>query len=85
MTDIETIDYIKNWVSEKISEKAEMDLSSLNKDLPFSAFNIDSLYLAEISGEIEEKFKVKLSPLDLFEFHNINKLSEHILKLISSK
>lgn len=82
MNSIKNPSDIKNWVSEKIAEKAEISVDEINKDLPFSAFSIDSLYLAEISGEVEEKFGIKLNPLDLFEFHSINKLSEHIFSLL---
>jgi acyl carrier protein len=82
MTDIKNSSDIKVWVSERIAEKAGITVDEINKDLPFSAFSIDSLYLAEISGEIEEKFGIKLNPLDLFEFHSINKLSDHIFSLL---
>jgi acyl carrier protein len=77
------IEKIEDYLSKKIAEIIEKNPEDIDVDKVFSDYSIDSASGVGLSGDIEEDFNLKLSPLVLFEYPTIAKLSKYILKKLN--
>lgn len=75
-----TLEKIEDYLSNKIAEIIEENPENIQLNKPFSEYSIDSAEGIGLSGDIEEDFNLKLSPLVLFEYPTISKLANYIFK-----
>ena len=51
---------IEEWMQHWLVERAELDVSLMDRDRPFAELGLDSMTAVELSGELEETFGVPL-------------------------
>lgn len=78
--DVETI---QDYLSSRIAELIEISPDDVDITKAFSDYSIDSASGVELSGDIEEQFNLKLSPLVLFEYPTIEKLSGYVFRKLN--
>lgn len=70
---------IKEYLIRLISDKLDIKVEDIEIDMPFFAMGISSIISEEIFKELSEYFK-NLNSTILFEYPNINQLSEYLEK-----
>lgn len=69
---------IQDWLINQVAESTELDVDDIDTSQNFSRFNIDSSEVIGISGNIEDVFKIKTDPTLLYDYVNIDSLSNYI-------
>ena len=73
---------VQNWIVNHLAELLEVEPDSIDVNIPFDRFGLDSSETIGITGELEDWLKQELSPTLLYDYPTIERLVEY---LVSSK
>ncbi|WP_103865511.1 SDR family NAD(P)-dependent oxidoreductase [Aquimarina sp. I32.4] len=72
--------YVSNWLSVQLSEVLKLPLSSMELDVPFQEYGVDSILLVSLVKQIEKQLDgISFSPNILLENPTIGMLSSYLL------
>ena len=77
------LEQIQDYLVGRVAEAVEIGAESIEINKTFSDYSIDSSLALALSGDIEDEYNLKLSPMILFEYSTIEKLSKYLLNQIS--
>jgi acyl carrier protein len=69
------VDVIGAWLTERIAVYLDLDAAEIAPDASLAAYGIDSVYLAAIIGDVEERYGVRIDPSVFWEHATINGLA----------
>jgi acyl carrier protein len=72
---------IEEFISSKIAGAMEINPEKIDVTVPFEAYGIDSITAVRMVGELEDLLDVELPTSLLWEYDNIQKLSQHLVSL----
>jgi acyl carrier protein len=75
-----TVEDIRAYVVAHLAKSLSIAPESLDPVRPFSELGFDSMQAVQFSANLEDWLKVKLSPTLLWEFPNVNDLSEELAR-----
>jgi acyl transferase domain-containing protein/acyl-CoA synthetase (AMP-forming)/AMP-acid ligase II/pimeloyl-ACP methyl ester carboxylesterase/acyl carrier protein len=81
LSSLETSSFIENYIIEKIAERLGLSATEIDPYEPFASYGLDSLQAVRLSAELEDWLKVKIPPTILYDYPNINTLSQYLLNL----
>jgi 3-oxoacyl-(acyl-carrier-protein) synthase/acyl carrier protein len=84
-TDQMSNDYIRQIVTDKLSEALRMDAAMIGKDAPFADYGVDSIIGVNLVRNIAEALEIELEPAILFECSTVEQLAEHIARNCSPR
>jgi len=73
-------DEINDLVTNIFSKSLELAISEIDPNLPFQNYGLDSMTGIQFISELSKQFIGKLSPMDLYRYPTIHRLTEHIIK-----
>lgn len=73
-----TRESIENWLIEKVAELLELKPHKIDIKQDFSEYGLDSVEAVNLSGELENYLECRLSPTLLWDYSNIETLSEYL-------
>lgn len=76
---------IELWICDKFSEELKIDSDNVDINKPFSEYGLDSVFIVQMSGDLEDFLELKINPTTLFEYYTIEKLATHFSNLKSNK
>lgn len=71
---------IESWLTARFAHELNVPAERLGAETPLVAFGLDSLTVAEISGELETWLEVKLEPTLVWDHPTIRALAEHLAR-----
>lgn len=71
---------IQTVVVQVIASALEMQVEDLETEVPFIDFGVDSILAIEIVKQLNMRMSIQLKTTDLFNYSNIEQLSDHIEK-----
>ncbi|HEX9984336.1 MAG TPA: SDR family NAD(P)-dependent oxidoreductase [Thermoanaerobaculia bacterium] len=77
-TDQMSNDYIRQIVTDKLSEALRMDAAMIGKDAPFADYGVDSIIGVNLVRNIAEALEIELEPAILFECSTVEQLADYI-------
>ena len=75
---IPTVEEIQDWLVIQIAEQLGVDPNTIDIRVPFSSNGLTSLQVTSITALGEKMFGLPLSPLILWNFPNVESLSQFI-------
>jgi phthiocerol/phenolphthiocerol synthesis type-I polyketide synthase D len=75
-----TIYELKRWLQEKVAEKLQLSIAEVSFQEPFSSMGLSSVQAVELAGELEELLGREFDDMLLYEYPDIDSLSEHLCK-----
>ncbi len=69
---------LQTWLAERIAHYLNKSSEEIDLTLPFSFYGLDSVAALGLSGELEERLRVKLPPTLTWDFPTIESLSRHL-------
>jgi acyl carrier protein len=72
---------IENFIRKKIAGALKIDPEDVNISTSFESYGIDSITAVRMVGELEEFLDVELPATLLWEYNNIQKLSNYLISL----
>jgi len=69
---------IREWLSNQIAERMGINPEEIDPKLPFQNFGLDSKEAVNLSGDLETLLDRRLSPTLLWQYPNIEALSEYL-------
>jgi acyl carrier protein len=73
-----TVDDIRAWLVERVSEELRVPASSIDIHARFSALGLPSIEAASLTGDLSRWLGLKLSPLMLWDYPTIDRLARHL-------
>lgn len=77
-----TKELIEDWLIKNISEELSIPLEEVDVTKPFSSYELDSVTMIGLSGELESFIGLKINPTATYEYPTIEKLSTYLLMLL---
>ena len=74
---------IEDWLINKCAEIKEVAPDKIKLDRAFASYDMGSLEITQVSGELEDWLKIKINPTILFEYSTIEKLSNYLIAEIN--
>lgn len=75
------VETLSSWLLQRISSELEVTVDELDPTEPLAHYGLDSATAVALSGELEELLGTRLSPLIIFEYPTIAKLSRHLARV----
>lgn len=71
---------VSNWVTVQISEALKLPADSIELDIPFQEYGVDSILLADLVKQLEKELggNISLSPSIILEHPTVGMLSEYL-------
>lgn len=73
-----TREAIEGWLIDKIADSLESKPNEIDVTKDFADYGLDSVEAINISGELENYLKCRLSPTLLWDYQNIEALAQHL-------
>ncbi|MDM8558776.1 amino acid adenylation domain-containing protein [Candidatus Parabeggiatoa sp. HSG14] len=74
-----TVDAIQTWLLTKLSQKLNIAVSEIDIREPLARYGLDSMTAVSLSGELESKLGRSLSPTLIYDYPNIQVLSQYLI------
>ncbi|ESA33424.1 phosphopantetheine-binding protein [Leptolyngbya sp. Heron Island J] len=78
ITDQPTADTIETWLCEQLAASLNVTLETIDPDVPFDSYGLDSTEVIGLSGDLEEWLQQKVSPTLLYDYPTVATLAEHL-------
>lgn len=75
---------IRDWFINRLSESLNISKELIGCDMDFSDFGISSLQSVEIMGDFSDLVNKSIDYSSIYDFPNINELSNHLYEVISN-
>lgn len=72
--------YVQSKVAACLADTLIVDVDSIDLSVPYSTYGVDSILGIECIKAINQELGIKLNTTDLFNYTDVLKLSEHIVK-----
>ncbi len=79
-----TTDTIRAWLVSRLAELVGVKASEIDSRAPFGQYGLDSVRVVGISGELEERLGVRVSPTLLWEHQSIDAVSQYLALELSA-
>jgi len=66
---------IEEWLIRRLAEETEIEPSEIQKDAPFSNYNLDSIGAVTIAADLETWLEKQIDPTIFWEFDTIDELA----------
>jgi acyl carrier protein len=76
------IDKIQHWFIQYLANKFQIPENQLKVSAVFHDYGIDSLKIEELVKDIADKFNLKITPLDIYDYPTIEQSSENLANLL---
>ncbi|MCJ8281321.1 MAG: non-ribosomal peptide synthetase [Rivularia sp. ALOHA_DT_140] len=80
-----TADNIQRWLTELMAEELGFDIDSMDAKMDFDQYGIDSVVAIGIGQTINSVLGVKITPLDLMQNPNLEKLSNFLANEVTNQ
>lgn len=77
-----SLEEIRAYVVSHLAKSLSIPPATLDPARPFAELGFDSMQAVQFSANLEDWMKIKLSPTLLWEFPNVNDLSDQLAKEI---
>lgn len=74
-----TVEDIQDWLAAQIAEQLGRKPEEIDINLPFDSYGLDSVQIVNIANLGKQYFGLQLSPLVLWNYPNIESLSQYLL------
>ena len=69
---------IETWLCEQLATSLNVAVETIDPDVPFDSYGLDSTEVIGLSGELEEFLQQKVSPTLLYDYPTVATLAEHL-------
>lgn len=73
---------IQNWIVSRLSAELKVAPEAIDVRQPFTSFGVDSIAIFTLTGDLAEWLERDLRATLLWEFPNIEELSQHLAEPI---
>ncbi len=74
-----TVEDIQDWLAAQIAEQLGIEPEEIDIKVPFDSYGLDSVQIVNIANLGKQYFGLQLSPLVLWNYPNIESLSQYLL------
>ena len=75
---LQTATAIQTWLTSHLAESLDLDPQQIDVHKDFTDYGLNSIEVVDISGELEQVLGRRLDPTLVFEYPNIQALSEYL-------
>ena len=72
-------DYVRQIITEKLSDALRMDAAMIRSDAPFADYGVDSIIGVNYVRTISEALQIELETTSLFEYSTVDQLAQYIV------
>jgi acyl transferase domain-containing protein/NADPH:quinone reductase-like Zn-dependent oxidoreductase/NAD(P)-dependent dehydrogenase (short-subunit alcohol dehydrogenase family)/acyl carrier protein/SAM-dependent methyltransferase len=72
-------DHVKTTIRQSVSDVLRMDEAAIRNDRSFADYGVDSIVGVQLVRQIGEAYGIALPTMAIFDYHNVNSLTEHLL------
>jgi acyl carrier protein len=76
---------IELFLRERFASEVGVDIARIDASSPMVSYGLDSLTIAAISGELEDRLQIRLEPSVLYDNPSIRALALHLAKLATAR
>ncbi|MFB9235103.1 acyl carrier protein [Plantactinospora siamensis] len=73
---------IQQWLTERVAHYLDRAIADIEPDVPLAEYGVDSVYVASVFGEAEERYGVRLEPATAWDHPTVEALSKHLHSLL---
>ncbi|WP_409468104.1 acyl carrier protein [Streptomyces sp. HC307] len=73
------------WLAERVAFHLHRSPDEIDPDTPLADYGIDSVAAISICGEIEERFRIAVSPTIAYDFPTVHAISDHLAERLAAK
>jgi acyl carrier protein len=70
--------YVYQWLVERLAKQLNVEPSQIDSSRSFESYGFDSIVAVQVAGDLEKVLEQRLSPALLFEYQNIDDLTEYL-------
>ncbi|MDM9383458.1 acyl carrier protein [Chlorogloeopsis sp. ULAP01] len=75
-----TAEDMQDWLASQIAEQLGIEPDEIDIKVPFDSYGLDSVQIVSIANLGKQYFGLQLSPLLLWNYPNIESLSEYLVE-----
>ena len=75
---------IEQWLHVLVAELVKLPVADIERDVPFTEYGLDSIYVEGLCGEIEERYAVRAEASLVWDHPTLRTLTKALLSLISN-
>lgn len=79
-----TAEDIQDWLAAQIAEQQGIDVDEIDIKAPFDSYGLDSVQIMKIASLGKQYFGLQLSPIVMWNYPNIESLSQYLAEEIKS-
>jgi acyl carrier protein len=76
---------IRSWLVTEIARRAGIPETSIDVNLPFATYRVDSMEGVNMAGALEDLLDMELEPTLIWDYPTIEKLARHLAELSSGQ
>ncbi|MDT9696488.1 acyl carrier protein [Streptomyces sp. P17] len=73
------------WLTERVAFHLRKPAEDIDPDTPLADYGIDSVAAISICGEIEEEFRIAVSPTIAYDFPTVHAIASHLAELLADR
>ncbi|MBC2903710.1 acyl carrier protein [Streptomyces sp. PSKA01] len=73
------------WLTERVAFHLRKAAEDIDPDTPLADYGIDSVAAISICGEIEEKFRIPVSPTIAYDFPTVHAIATHLTERLADR
>ncbi|MGD1856296.1 MAG: acyl carrier protein [Leptolyngbyaceae cyanobacterium] len=73
-----TADTIETWLCEQLANSLNVAMETIDPDIPFDSYGLDSAEAIGLSGDLEDWLQQKVSPTLLYDYPTVAALAEYL-------
>jgi acyl carrier protein len=76
---------VTDWIRDYVARLLGVDSDSIDPEVPFERYGLDSTAAVGLSGDLGDLLKVKLETNVVFQYPTIKSLAEHVSLVLEKK
>lgn len=69
---------IETWLCEQLATSLNVAMETIDPDVPFDSYGLDSTEVIGLSGDLEEWLQQQVSPMLFYDYPTVATLAEHL-------
>ncbi len=77
-------DQVERWLCQRLAVYGNLAVEEVSPDRPLAEFGLDSMAALQLVGEIEERYRISLNPIAMWNYPTARHLANHLAQQTSS-
>jgi acyl carrier protein len=73
------------WLTERVAFHLHTAPEEIDPDTPLADYGIDSVAAISVCGEIEERYRIPVSPTIAYDYPTVRAITDHLAERLSAE